>query len=134
MNQHAKGSFTVKRDTLALSEAARPSGLGRMSLDKHFEGDLVAASQGEMISGSGQVKGSAGYVAMEKVTGTLAGKRGSFMLQHTGIMNRGAPTLTITVVPDSGTGELQGLSGRMTIEITDDQHFYGFDYSLDANA
>lgn len=127
---HLHGRFKVMLLPQPLSDVAQPSGLGRMSIDKVFEGGLAATSQGEMLSGMGQVKGSAGYVAMEKVTGTLAGRRGSFILMHTGTMDRGTPGLSIVVVADSGTDELTGLSGRMTIDIRDGEHFYGFDYEI----
>ena len=101
-----------------------------MSIDKTFSGDLDATSQGEMISAGTEVQGSAGYVALERVTGTLAGRVGSFVLQHSGILNRGNPDLQITVVPDSGTGELIGLSGEMTIDVADGKHSYEFEFTL----
>jgi hypothetical protein len=102
-----------------------------MTLDKRFHGDLEGTSQGEMLAAMTAVKGSAGYVAIERVTGTLRGRKGTFALQHTGIMNRGTPSLTITVVPDSGTEQLTGLSGTMAIIITaDGKHSYEFDYTL----
>lgn len=104
--------------------------LARMSIDKQFHGDLDGTSKGEMLSAGTAVKGSAGYVAIERVTGALAGKRGTFVLQHTGVINRGTPGLSITVVPDSGTGELAGLSGNMSIRIENGSHFYEFDYTL----
>jgi hypothetical protein len=103
-----------------------------MSLDKQFHGDLEATSKGEMIATQTDVKGSAGYVAMERVTGTLAGRKGSFVLQHSATMNRGVPELSITVVPDSGTDELTGLTGKMNIIIiiAAGKHSYEFDYAL----
>jgi hypothetical protein len=104
--------------------------MGRMSIDKQFHGDLEATSKGEMIASRSAVKGSAGYVALERVTGSLQGKAGSFVLQHTGTMTRGAPELSVAVVPDSGTGELSGLAGRMTIGKDGSQHSYTFDYTL----
>jgi hypothetical protein len=104
-----------------------------MSLDKQFRGDLEATSQGEMLSFMTTTKGSAGYVAIEKVTGTLGGRKGSFVLQHNGTMNRGAPQLSVTVVPDSGTGELVGLAGGMKIVIAPDgAHSYELDYTFSA--
>jgi hypothetical protein len=130
MTHNAQGRFKVTIAPLELSEIAQPSGLGRLSIDKRFEGPLAATSQGEMLSGMGSVKGSAGYVAMETVRGTLDGRRGSFMLQHLGTMDRGTPSLSVTVVPDSGTDELAGLTGRMRIDITGGEHFYDFDYEL----
>jgi hypothetical protein len=123
---HASGTFEVKL-TPQPTDAAD---LGRMSIDKQFHGDLEATSKGEMLSAMGTVQGSAGYVAIEKVTGTLKGRTGTFVLQHTGLMNRGTPQLTITVVPDSGTGQLEGLTGTMTIEIAGGKHSYGFEYVL----
>ena len=102
-----------------------------MSIDKRFTGDLTATSQGEMLSAGTAVKGSAGYVAIEKVTGALHGREGTFTLQHSATMNRGAPSLSITVVPDSGTGALAGIAGTMQIIIEHKQHSYIFDYSLD---
>ena len=103
-----------------------------MSIDKQFHGDLEASSKGQMLSMLSSVKGSAGYVAMERVTGTLHGHSGTFALQHTGSMNRGEPSLNITVVPDSGTGDLAGLTGKMEIIIADGKHSYVFDYALAA--
>jgi hypothetical protein len=104
--------------------------VGRMSIDKQFHGDLEGTSKGQMLAVSSEVKGSAGYVAMERITATLQGRRGSFALQHSGTMTRGTPQLTVTVVPDSGTDQLVGLSGNMKINIVDGKHFYEFDYTL----
>jgi len=104
--------------------------LARMSLDKHFHGDLEADSKGEMLSAMTAVQGSAGYVAIEQVVGHLSGKQGGFLLQHFGIMNQGESRLILVVVPHSGTGELTNLSGEMEIIIKDGQHFYDFDYKL----
>jgi len=104
--------------------------LGRMSIDKQFHDDLEASSKGEMLSAMSGTPGSAGYVAIEKVSGTLHGRSGSFVLQHSATMTRGTPALNIIVVPDSGTGELAGLSGTMTIIIADGKHSYTFDYTL----
>lgn len=126
----ATGAFDVKLNPLEAYNKTENAGLGRMSIDKVFKGDLEATSQGEMLNAIGSVKGSAGYVAMERVTGKLNGRSGSFVLQHTGTMNRGARQLSVTVVPDSGTGQLAGLSGRMDIIITDGKHSYEFDYTL----
>jgi hypothetical protein len=121
----ATGTFQV---TLAPQETAAP--LGRMSIDKTFSGDLQGTSKGEMLAFRSAVDGSAGYVAMEQVNGTLAGRTGTFVLMHTGVMDRGAPGLTITVVPDSGTGGLEGITGRMNIIIEGGQHSYELDYTL----
>ena len=104
-----------------------------MSIDKQFHGDLEGISKGQMLAVSSEVKGSAGYVAMERITATLQGHRGSFALQHSGTMTRGTPQLTVTVVPDSGTDQLVGLSGKMKINIVDGKHFYEFDYTLAPN-
>ena len=104
--------------------------LGRMSIDKTFSGDLHGISQGEMLSAMTSVQGSAGYVAIEQVTGTLGDKKGSFVLQHFGTMDQGKDSLILEVVPDSGSGELQGLSGKMSITITDGVHHYEFEYHL----
>jgi hypothetical protein len=101
-----------------------------MSIDKQFHGDLEATSKGQMLTAMTDVKDSAGYVAIERVNGTLNGRSGTFALQHTGTMTRGEPQLVITVVPDSGTGQLVGLTGKMTITIADGKHSYGFDYTL----
>ncbi len=125
----ASGPFDVK--TTHQPEGSGGSTIGRLLLSKQFRGDLEAASEGQMLTAMTGVEGSAAYVAIERVTGTLDGRRGSFSLQHTGIMNRGAPQLTITVVPDSGTDDLMGLSGTMAIDIAPDgKHSYRFDYSL----
>jgi len=131
MNYRASGAFDVAINPLPLHDGAEGAKLGRMSIDKQFHGDLEAVSQGEMLSAMTDVKGSAGYVAMERVTGTLHGRRGSFVLQHNATMTRGEPFLNIVVVPDSGRGELASLSGRMNIVIADGRHSYEFDYALD---
>ena len=131
MTQHASGPFDVKLTPQKPdSDAAQAANLGRMSIDKQFHGDLEATSKGEMIAAQTEVKGSAGYVAMERVTGALKGRKGSFVLQHSANMNRGVPELSITVVPDSGTIELKGLAGKMNIIIADGKHSYEFDYTL----
>jgi hypothetical protein len=123
---HATGPFEVK--LAPLSTDAAP--IGRMSIDKQFHGDLEAVSKGEMLSFMSEVKGSAGYVAVERVTGALHGRKGSFVLQHHATMNRGVPALSVTVVPDSGTDELTGLSGKMDIQIEGAKHSYEFEYTL----
>jgi hypothetical protein len=126
---HATGSFDVKIAPQS-DDFLKGSSMGRMSIDKQFHGDLEATSKGEMLTGGDVAKGSAGYVAIEQVTGTLNGRSGSFILQHNGTMTRGTPQLTVSVVPDSGTGQLAGLTGAMTIKITDGKHFYDFAYAL----
>jgi hypothetical protein len=127
---HAAGPFEVKLAPLAAYDASDGSPLSRMSIDKQFLGDLEASSKGEMLAAATAVKGSAAYVAVERVRGTLGNRAGSFILHHTGIMTRGEPQLTISVVPDSGTDQLAGLSGSMAIIIADGKHSYAFDYTL----
>jgi hypothetical protein len=126
----AAGTFDVKLTQQSTDAEDSGTTLGRYALEKQFRGDLDATSKGEMLSAGTQTKGSAGYVAQERVTGTLAGRSGSFVLQHTGVMKRGAPGLTITVVPDSGTGDLAGLTGTMNIIIEAGKHSYELDYDL----
>lgn len=126
----AHGTFEVKLNALAPYHGAADAMLGRRSIDKQFHGDLEGASRGEMLSAGTAVPGSAGYVAVEHVTGALHGRRGTFVLQHYATMTRGAPHLVITVVPDSGTGELVGLTGTMSIEIAAGRHSYAFAYAL----
>jgi uncharacterized protein DUF3224 len=125
---HASGTFDVKLTPQPMVDSQ--DGLARMSIDKQFHGELDAASKGEMLSAGTTVRGSAGYVAIERVVGTLAGKRGTFVLQHNATMNRGVPQLSISVVPDSGTDQLTGLTGAMGIRIEGGSHFYEFDYTL----
>jgi hypothetical protein len=127
----ATGTFDVKLDPQPADDHADGATLGRLTIDKQFRGDLEGSSRGQMLSAMGTVKGSAGYVAIERVTGTLAGRRGTFILQHGGTMARGAQQLTITVVPDSGTDELAGLSGSMMIIIEAGKHSYEFDYRFE---
>jgi hypothetical protein len=126
----ATGTFEVKLTPLANDEHPEGAALGRMAIDKQFLGDLTGTSKGEMLTSGSSVKTSAGYVAIERVVGTLHGRRGTFVLQHNGIMTRGDGKLTITVVPDSGTGDLTGLAGTMTIEIAGGKHSYVLEYSL----
>lgn len=130
MAHRASGTFEVSLTPHPVADEQEAAGLGRMSIDKRFHGALEATSTGQMLSARTEVDGSAGYVAIELVTGTLDGRSGTFVLQHSGTMNRGAPELTITVVPDSGTGELAGLAGTMTIEIADGVHSYDFEYTV----
>jgi Protein of unknown function (DUF3224) len=128
------GEFEVKLNPQKPDNAeAESAGLSRMSLDKQFHGALEATSKGEMISIMTEVKGSGVYVAIERVSGALNGRRGSFILHHRGVMTRGTPELSVTVVPDSGTGELTGLTGDMQIKMPDGKHFYDFSYSLPGN-
>ena len=125
----AQGDFDVKL-TPQTPDPGDDSALGRLAIDKVFHNDLAATSRGHMLAAGAAVEGSAAYSALERVTGTLRGVAGSFVLQHTGIMNRGAPSLTITVVPDSGTGALAGLRGSMDIIIEGGRHSYVFDYEV----
>ncbi len=128
---HATGPFEVKLAPQAEDAHSAGGAIGRMSIDKQFHGELEATSIGQMLASSTAVQGSAGYVAIEKVTGTLHGRSGTFVLQHTGTMTRGVPQLAITVVPDSGTGQLAGLTGRMDIKIAEGgKHSYELEYSL----
>ena len=129
MTTHARGTFDVTITPQAQDEA-EGSAIGRLTIDKQFHGDLQASSKGQMLAASTATEGSAGYVAIEQATGTLHGRRGTFMLQHNGTMARGAGQLTITVVPDSGTGQLVGLAGTMSITIVDGKHSYEFEYTL----
>ena len=130
---HARGTFDVKLNPIAAYDDTPGTTLGRMSIDKQFSGDLTGTSKGEMLMAGTNVKGSAGYVAIERVTGTLGGKSGSFVFQHSGTMDKGAPTLAVSVVPDSGTDELTGLRGSFSIEITGGKHIYEFTYAFAAN-
>ena len=127
---HASGTFEVKLAPQAAEDQVGDPTVGRMAIDKQFHGDLEATSKGQMLTAMTEVQGSAGYVAIERVSGTLQGHKGTFALQHSGTVTRGQPQLTIHVVPDSGTGQLLGLAGEMTITITDGKHSYGFDYTL----
>ena len=127
MSNHASGTFEVK---MSMQPAEENAPLGRFMLDKEFKGDLQGTSKGQMLAISSAVEGSAGYVAMEQVAGTLNGRSGTFALQHNGIMNRGTPSLSVSVVPDSGTGGLVGLSGKMDIKIADGKHFYELQYEI----
>ncbi len=130
MKQTAKGEFNVNLAPQVLADTDADASMGRLSLDKQFHGDLDARSKGEMLSARSSVQGSAGYVAIERVTGTLHGRSGSFVLQHSGTMDRGTATLSVNVVSDSGTDELVGLIGSMAIDIRDGKHYYMFEYTL----
>jgi hypothetical protein len=134
VTEHASGPFDVKLTPQKPDNAAAESaGLGRMSIEKQFHGDLEATSAGEMLAAMSAIQGSAGYVAIERVSGTLHGRSGSFVLQHNATMTRGAPSLNVIVVPDSGSGELAGLAGTMNIVIAEGgKHSYEFAYTLGA--
>jgi hypothetical protein len=127
MIRHAHGTFTVKIQPLTPAPA---EGISRFSIDKEIHGDLEATTKGEMFSAGDVKNGVAGYVAIEVVTGTLAGKHGSFALQHSATMDQSGRKMTVTVVPGSGTGELKGISGTFDIQIANGQHSYDLEYSL----
>ncbi len=129
VSKHVAGTFDVKVIPQK-DEGIGDATVARMALDKVYHGELDATGLGQMLAGMGTLKDSGAYVAIERVTGTLQGKNGSFAVHHVGVMNRGAQSLVITVVPDSGTDELVGITGTMTIEIKDGKHFYTFDYVL----
>ena len=130
MTTHASGTFEVKLNPQAQDDSSEDATPSRMSIDKQFHGDLEATSKGQMLAAGTTVEGSAGYVAIERVSGTLHGRSGTFVLQHSGTMTRGVPQLSIAVVPDSGTGQLAGLAGKMMINISDGKHSYDFEYTL----
>lgn len=132
MTSIAKGTFNVKLTSAPMTESAGTTTLARQTIAKQWRGDLEGSSAGEMLAALSPVKGSAGYVAVERVTGTLHGRRGSFVLQHTGLMDRGAPSLVVTVVPDTGTDDLAGLSGSLRILIEAGEHSYELEYTLSA--
>jgi hypothetical protein len=127
---HASGTFEVQLNPQTPEANVGDPTISRLSIDKQFHGDLEATSKGQMLAASTDVEGSAGYVAIERVSGTLYGRSGTFALQHSGLMTRGAGQLTITVVPDSATGQLEGLAGNMTINIVDGRHSYDFEYAF----
>lgn len=136
MSQHATGAFDVKvTPQKPDTQIARAANIGRLTIDKRFHGDLEGVSKGEMLAIQTDMKGSAGYVAMERVTGKLKGHSGSFVLQHSATMTRGTPASSITVVPDSGTGELRGITGKMSITVAaDGAHSYTFDFRIEPQA
>ena len=134
MTSQAKGAFEVKTTPQTWSESSGVSvsdhSLGRFLLDKHYHGDLEGTGEGQMLTAGSPQKGSAAYVAVERVTGALQGRTGSFNLTHVGTMNRGALQLSVVIVPDSGTGELQGIAGTLEIKIADGKHSYELNYTL----
>ena len=130
MKRRANGTFEVKLNPQPPDEYADATTLARMTIDKEFKGDLEGTSKGQMLSAGTPIRNSAGYVAIERVTGTLQGRAGTFILQHSGTMNRGAPSLVVSIVPDSGTGALEGVSGTMTIDLSGGKHAYTLDYTL----
>src|SRR5262245_6956271 len=125
----AKGTFEVKPTPQPAAEGDDPS-FSRMTFDKQFHGDMEGTSKVQMLAAGASVKNSGAYVALEKVNATIAGRKGSFTFQHSATMNRGVPSLSITVVPDSGTDQLAGISAKCSIDIKDVNHFYAFEYSL----
>ena len=129
LTKHAKGTFEVKVAPQADDKVGDPT-VGRMSLDKVFSGDLEGVGRGQMLGVRTEIEGSAGYVAMERIAGKLHGREGTFALQHSGSMTRGVMQLNITVVPDSGTGQLAGIAGKLSIIIADGKHSYEFEYTL----
>jgi Protein of unknown function (DUF3224) len=130
MASGASGTFEVKLNAQPRVESVGDPSVGRLSIDKRYHGDLDATSKGEMLAAGTEIKGSAGYVAIERVTGALHGRSGTFALLHRGIMTRGEPDLSVVVVPDSATGQLTSLTGTMAINIVDGKHFYKFEYSI----
>ena len=133
MSRTATGSFEIKMNPDPPYDVSDGVSLGRVSISKTFAGDLDAQSLVQMLAARGEIADSAGYVAIERVVGSLGGRQGSFVLQHFGVMTRGSGELIVSVVPDTGTGELRGLSGRMTIGIVEGKHQYRFEYDLPAN-
>ena len=127
---HAEGTFDVKNAALPADEALAGTAITRFGLDKQFDGELEAASKGEMLAAGTPSSGAGGYVAIEHVTGTLKGRKGSFALQHFGTMENGKFDLKVLVVPGSGTGDLAGITGTMEIIIAAGKHSYTFDYQL----
>jgi Protein of unknown function (DUF3224) len=129
VTKHASGTFDVQVNPAAPSDEAEGITLGRMSLGKRFHGELDATSQGQMLTAATEGNGSGAYVAIERVTGILSGRSGSFVLMHSGTMTRDGQHLSVTVAPGSGTGQLVGLAGQMAITIVDTQHRYDFAYT-----
>lgn len=131
VSHRAKGAFDIKMTPMPADDYADGKALGRVAADKQYHGDLEGSGKGQMLTATGEVQGSAVYVATERVSGKLGGRSGTFLLAHRGVMNRGAQQLEIDVVPDSGTSELQGIAGKLSINITPDgKHLYEFEYTL----
>ena len=131
MTKHATGTFEVKMSPQVPEDNVGNPSIGRMSLEKQFHGDFEGSGKGQMLAAGTEVEGSAGYVALERVDGKLHGRSGTFALQHSGTMTRGKPELTITIVPDSGTGDLAGIAGRFNINIADGKHSYDLEYTIE---
>ena len=132
MSTQGRGSFEVKATPHPPYDERPGASLRRMTIEKQFAGDLAGSSVVEMLSAVSTVQGSAAYVAIERIEGTLHGRSGSFVVHHTGVMHRGLPSLQIAVVPDSGAGDLTGISGSMSIDIRDGKHFYTIEYVLES--
>lgn len=130
MSLHSEGTFEVKNSALGADDALSGTAIGRYALDKQFHGDIEGTSKGEMLGAGNPATGTAGYVAIEQVTGTLNGLTGSFALQHFGTMQDNKFELTVKVVPGSGTGDLTGISGTMTISPVNGKHSWRFEYTL----
>lgn len=130
MSTHVSGSFSITMTPATTPQHSGRTTLGRMLLDKVYKGDLAATASGEMLSAVTDTKGAAGYVAVESIAGVLQGRQGSFVVRHAGTMADGKQELSIVIVPHSGTGQLEGISGTMGIRIEAGQHFYDLDYSL----
>ena len=130
MTKRAVGTFEVRLTPQLPDEGNQDPALGRMSIDKQFHGDLEGTSKGQMLTALTAIKDSAGYVAIERIDGSLHGRNGAFVLQHNGVVTRGKQQLSIAVVPDSGTAELTGLAGQMVINIANGKHSYEFEYTL----
>jgi hypothetical protein len=130
MQERATGTFDVKVVPITAADSLDTGGFGRLALDKTFHGDLTGSSKGQMVASGGPQEGAGGYVAMERVTGSLKGRSGSFALMHNGTMTPTAMEMRIMVVPGSGTGELAGLAGTFTIIIEGKKHSYVFDYTI----
>lgn len=133
MHTHVSGSFSVTMTPAATPQRSGRTALGRMLLEKVYTGELAATASGEMLSAVTDTSGAAGYVAIEAISGVLQGRQGSFVVQHAGTMADGKQQLSITIVPHSGTGQLEGITGTMAIRIEGGQHFYDLDYSLPAS-
>lgn len=130
MTQHASGTFDITMTPASPPEHEGRTAIGRLQLDKQYVGDLTATGKGQMLTAVTDTQGSAAYVAIERISGTLKGKKGSFVIQHTGTMSSGAQHLTITVVAESGSGELAGITGTLALRMVERKHFYELDYVL----
>ncbi len=130
MTLQARGTFTVTITPQPHVDGVGNASIVRMALQKLFAGGLAGIAQGQMLAVRTETQGSAGYVAMDHFTGMVDGRHGGFSLQHSGTMTRGTPSLSVTIIPDSGTDELVGIAGSLAIDIRDGQHFYDLAYTL----